>query len=171
MLYLGVSISYLFTSTGQANSSATASPFTAFSLGANKDANTSKPSETSGAGRLVISCQLKLILIISGFSATSGPTPAIPTTAPSAGTSVPAPSMLRGKTVEDIVNRWTSDLETHTREFSQFASEVAVWDRTLIENGNYVRFLYPFKPFSLNFFLDFCLICNRAFSRVDTGFA
>ena len=46
--------------------------------------------------------------------------------------------MLRGKTVEDIVNRWTSELETHTREFSQFASEVGVWDRTLIENGNYV---------------------------------
>lgn len=46
--------------------------------------------------------------------------------------------MLRGKTVEDIVSRWTNELEMQTREFSQFASEVAVWDRTLIENGNYV---------------------------------
>ncbi|KAF8528801.1 Nsp1-like C-terminal region-domain-containing protein [Hysterangium stoloniferum] len=55
---------------------------------------------------------------------------------------VPAPSMLRGKTVEDIVNRWTTELEVHTREFSQFASEVAVWDRTLIENGNYISGLY-----------------------------
>jgi Nsp1-like C-terminal region len=72
------------------------------------------------------------------FSATSGPTLVAPTTTQSAGPSVPAPSMLRGKTVEDIVNRWTTELETHTREFSHLASEVAVWDRTLIENGNYV---------------------------------
>ncbi|KAF8502489.1 Nsp1-like C-terminal region-domain-containing protein [Gautieria morchelliformis] len=50
--------------------------------------------------------------------------------------------MLRGKTVEDIVNRWTTELETHTREFSHLASEVAVWDRTLIENGNYISALY-----------------------------
>lgn len=49
-----------------------------------------------------------------------------------------APSTLRGKSVEDIVIRWSTELETHTREFSKFASEVAVWDRTLIENGNYV---------------------------------
>lgn len=54
-----------------------------------------------------------------------------------ASTTVPAPSMLRGKTVEDIVNRWSADLETQARAFSQFASEVAVWDRALIENGNY----------------------------------
>ncbi|KAF8592638.1 hypothetical protein K439DRAFT_1625972 [Ramaria rubella] len=100
-----------------------ASPFSTFSLGGLKDAGTSKPS------------------------APSAPASATPTVAPSpatqpAGTSVPAPSMLRGKTVEDIVSRWTTELETHTREFSQFASEVAVWDRTLIENGNYISALY-----------------------------
>jgi nuclear pore complex protein Nup62 len=47
--------------------------------------------------------------------------------------------MLRGKTLEEIVNRWSSDLETHAREFNRFAAEVAVWDRALIENGNNVR--------------------------------
>lgn len=47
--------------------------------------------------------------------------------------------MLRGKTLEEIVNRWSSDLETHVREFNRFAAEVAVWDRALIENGNNVR--------------------------------
>jgi len=46
--------------------------------------------------------------------------------------------MLRGKTMEEIVNRWTSDLETNVREFNKFAAEVAVWDRALIENGNNV---------------------------------
>lgn len=46
--------------------------------------------------------------------------------------------MLRGKSVEEIVNKWSSDLETHVRDFNKFAGEVAVWDRALIENGNNV---------------------------------
>lgn len=46
--------------------------------------------------------------------------------------------MLRGKTIEEIVNKWSSDLETQVKEFSKFATEVAVWDRALIENGNSV---------------------------------
>jgi len=50
--------------------------------------------------------------------------------------------MLRGKTLEEIVNRWTSDLETNVREFNKFAAEVAVWDRALIENGNNIAALY-----------------------------
>ncbi|KDQ64729.1 hypothetical protein JAAARDRAFT_188032 [Jaapia argillacea MUCL 33604] len=66
-------------------------------------------------------------------------------TAPSANIStvaVPPPSMLRGKSIEEIVNRWTSDLETHVRDFAKFAGEVAAWDRTLIENGNNLAALY-----------------------------
>ena len=51
---------------------------------------------------------------------------------------IPPPSMLRGKTLEEIVNRWTTELETNVREFNRFAAEVAVWDRALIENGNNV---------------------------------
>jgi nuclear pore complex protein Nup62 len=47
--------------------------------------------------------------------------------------------MLRGKTIEEIVNKWSSDLESQVKEFSKFAMEVAVWDRALIENGNSVR--------------------------------
>lgn len=56
---------------------------------------------------------------------------------------VAPPSMLRGKTLEEIINRWSSELETHVREFSRFAGEVAVWDRALIENANNVN-LTPF---------------------------
>lgn len=52
---------------------------------------------------------------------------------------VPPPSALRGKTIEEIVNKWSSDLEVHVREFNRYASEVAVWDRALIENGTNVR--------------------------------
>ena len=46
--------------------------------------------------------------------------------------------MLRGKSIEEIVNRWSNELETHVKEFKKFASEVSVWDRALIENGNNV---------------------------------
>jgi hypothetical protein len=46
--------------------------------------------------------------------------------------------MLKGKSIEEIINRWSTELETHVRDFNKFASEVAVWDRSLIENGNNV---------------------------------
>jgi nuclear pore complex protein Nup62 len=50
----------------------------------------------------------------------------------------PAPSMLKGKSIEEIINRWSTELEMHVRDFNKFAAEVAVWDRSLIENGNNV---------------------------------
>lgn len=46
--------------------------------------------------------------------------------------------MLRGKTIEEIVNKWTGELETHVKDFGKFAAEVSVWDRALIESGNNV---------------------------------
>ncbi|KAL5530163.1 hypothetical protein ACEPAF_6420 [Sanghuangporus sanghuang] len=55
--------------------------------------------------------------------------------------SVPPPSMLRGKTIEEIVNKWSSELETHVREFNGLAGEIAVWDRALIDNGNTIAAL------------------------------
>lgn len=60
------------------------------------------------------------------------------TSAPATSISVPPPSMLRGKTIEEIVNKWSSDLETNVKEFSRLATEIAVWDRALIANGNTV---------------------------------
>ena len=48
--------------------------------------------------------------------------------------------MLREKTIEEIVNNWSLDLETQVKELSKFATEVAVWDRALIVNGNSVCF-------------------------------
>ncbi|KAJ8516357.1 hypothetical protein ONZ45_g6303 [Pleurotus djamor] len=60
----------------------------------------------------------------------------------SAAIAVPPPSMLRGKTIEEIINRWTSELETHVRDFNRFAGEVAVWDRALIDNGKNLATLF-----------------------------
>jgi len=52
--------------------------------------------------------------------------------------------MLKGKSIEEIVNRWSTELEMHVRDFNKFAAEVAVWDRSLIENGNNLAGLYNY---------------------------
>ncbi|RUS19190.1 Nsp1-like C-terminal region-domain-containing protein [Endogone sp. FLAS-F59071] len=71
-------------------------------------------------------------------------TPATPATSASASASVsaPVPSSLKNKTMEDIVNKWTTDLNTYTREFHRQAAEVAEWDMVLITNGNKISKLY-----------------------------
>jgi nuclear pore complex protein Nup62 len=69
-------------------------------------------------------------------TATTAPltTPAGPTAGPTAVVAIP-PSALRGKSVEEIVNKWQEELETQTKEFKRTAQEIEVWDRTLIENS------------------------------------
>jgi nuclear pore complex protein Nup62 len=56
------------------------------------------------------------------------------TTASTAVAAVP-PSALRGKSVEEIVNKWQEELETQRKEFRRTAQEIEVWDRALIENS------------------------------------
>ncbi|CAD6573700.1 MAG: FG-nucleoporin nsp1 [Cyphobasidiales sp. Tagirdzhanova-0007] len=50
--------------------------------------------------------------------------------------SVPVPSLLKGMTLEDIINRWSSDLDERVREFTNLASEIKAWDSVLISNGD-----------------------------------
>lgn len=74
---------------------------------------------------LFVLCTIDVSLVMSKTDASSA-------------VAVAPPSMLRGKTIEEIVNRWSSELETHVKEFNKFAGEVAVWDRALIENSKNV---------------------------------
>ncbi|KAG9081059.1 FG-nucleoporin nsp1 [Ceratobasidium sp. 370] len=86
--------------------------------------------------------------------AATAATPAATTTAAALPTATPAttgtapptqaipPSALRGKSVEEIVNKWQEELETQTKEFKRTAQEVEVWDRALIENGVKIANLY-----------------------------
>jgi Nsp1-like C-terminal region len=93
---------------------------------------------------------LTLICIAANKEGDQKPAPAgaaSTTSLSSTVVAVPPPSMLRGKTIEEIVNRWTSDLEIHVKDFQRFAGEVAVWDRALIENGNNVSPLITFVIF------------------------
>ena len=79
-----------------------------------------------------------------GPSLTATALGATPSVNPTSTTiAVPPPSMLKGKSIEEIINKWTNDLEVNIREFNKYASEVAVWDRALIENSNNVSFVKP----------------------------
>lgn len=57
-------------------------------------------------------------------------------------TTVSVPSLLKGKTLEDIVNGWSTSLDERVREFTNLAAEVKAWDSVLIQNGDEISKLY-----------------------------
>lgn len=80
-----------------------------------------------------------------------GAKPAAPAATPAAGgapgaaatpaVAAPVPSLLRGKTLDEIVNAWSVELDERTRDFVDVAGEVREWDRVLRENGEQVSAL------------------------------
>lgn len=66
-------------------------------------------------------------------SSTAVPSAAVPPPAPG-----PPPSLLKGKTLDEILVKWNSELDTQTKEFTRMANEVALWDRALMENSEKV---------------------------------
>ncbi|KFY42188.1 hypothetical protein V494_02533, partial [Pseudogymnoascus sp. VKM F-4513 (FW-928)] len=93
-------------------------------------------------------------------AATTGATPstAAPATAPAAATAAAAPgatnpnistagpapqmSRLKNRTMDEIINRWASDLSKYQKDFQDQATKVAAWDRLLVENGDKIQKLY-----------------------------
>jgi len=87
-----------------------------------------------------------------GGASTSTPattTPAPATSAPAAGqvskdapkapaATEPAPNLLRGKTLEDVVDGWTKELDGSVKEFVRQAGEVREWDKVLVRTGSQV---------------------------------
>ncbi|CCX31220.1 Similar to Nuclear pore glycoprotein p62; acc. no. Q63850, partial [Pyronema omphalodes CBS 100304] len=80
-----------------------------------------------------------------GAATTASTTPA--TTAPVTGlgatstlggkaTQPPPQSRLKNKSMEEIINRWTADLEKYKGEFLTQADEIKKWDTVLISNGD-----------------------------------
>lgn len=72
-------------------------------------------------------------------TATSAPAAVTAGNTSTAGPSEPAPNLLRGKTLEDIVDGWNKDLDTQMKEFERQAGEVREWDKMLVRNGNQVN--------------------------------
>lgn len=52
-----------------------------------------------------------------------------------------APSVLKGKSLDEIVSRWAADIDNHAKDFSSLANEIAHWDRELAENGQQIAHL------------------------------
>jgi nuclear pore complex protein Nup62 len=46
----------------------------------------------------------------------------------------PASSRLKNKSMDEILTRWATDLTKHQKEFQKQATQVAEWDRILVEN-------------------------------------
>lgn len=62
-----------------------------------------------------------------------------------ASTAGPAPapqSRLKNKSMDDIINRWATDLSKYQKEFQQQAEKVSTWDRMLVENSEKIQKLY-----------------------------
>lgn len=76
---------------------------------------------------------------VSGAPATT--TTTITPGAPTKPVTVPTPSSLKNKTMEEILNKWTKELDSYSAEFHRQAVEVAEWDRELIENGSKVSLM------------------------------
>lgn len=49
---------------------------------------------------------------------------------------------LKNRTMDEILNRWATDLSKYQKEFKEQASQVAAWDRLLVENGDKIQRLY-----------------------------
>lgn len=105
---------------------------------------TDKPKDAAGINFQLSKVDLGLTPYIAPSTSAPGASAAASSSTNTA-IAVPPPSMLRGKTIEEIVNRWSNELETHVRDFNRFAGEIAVWDRALIENGESVNLNLSFR--------------------------
>lgn len=58
--------------------------------------------------------------------------------AATAATTTPAaaPSLLRGKSVQEIVAMWQEELDASVKDFGRQAGEIAAWDRVLLKGGD-----------------------------------
>lgn len=75
-----------------------------------------------------------------------GNKPADPSAKPGATASTtpsePPPSSIKHKTLQEILNKWSTDLTTQTEVFNKLCDQVSDWDRTLVDNGALISKLY-----------------------------
>ena len=54
----------------------------------------------------------------------------------------PTPSLLRNKTLDEITQRWTTELENQQKDFFRLGNEVKEWDGVLRDNAEQISRLY-----------------------------
>lgn len=115
--------------TGASTSTSTAPATTAPTPGSNLFANFGKPAAGSDSKPTNAPATGTTGAPAPVPGASSGPTTSAPV-------SLPPPNMLRGRSMEEIVNKWSQELENATKEFTRQAAEVAVWDGVLRRGGD-----------------------------------
>lgn len=75
--------------------------------------------------------------LLVGSAPANAPAPASTASAPKA--QEPAPSVVKGKTFSEIVERFEAELEDQVARFKDQAAEVREWDMILIDNSQKVR--------------------------------
>ncbi|KAG8905959.1 FG-nucleoporin nsp1 [Tulasnella sp. 403] len=134
-------------------SATTAPGFTLFGANAAKDAkDTAKPSLVAAASTTPAPSGPQAATAATTQDTSKTPAPATGTTTqPSATTTSTTvtstapllpPSLLKGKSLEEIVDQWNSDLDVQSGEFKRLAGEVQEWDRILMENSSQIANLY-----------------------------
>lgn len=59
-----------------------------------------------------------------------------------ANAAAPAPPSLKNKTMEDIINKWSADLDKYSQDFQKQARQIADWDKSLLTSGDQISRLY-----------------------------
>ncbi|KAH9466430.1 hypothetical protein MJO28_000990 [Puccinia striiformis f. sp. tritici] len=100
----------------------------------------SSTTTTAGEGSSQQTANKPATSFSSAIKTAAGTPPATPsTTKPNINL---APSLLKGKTLEDLVARWNSELDERVEDFKHTANEIAAWDQVLIQNGDQISMLY-----------------------------
>ncbi|KAJ8434052.1 hypothetical protein Cgig2_004632 [Carnegiea gigantea] len=102
---------------------ATTTTTTAANLGSLPSASASPPVSSSATAGAQTSSSLAV--------ASSGGTTSIVTATVSAPK---LPSEIMGKTVEEIIKEWSSELQELTKEFKKQANVIAEWDKRILQN-------------------------------------
>lgn len=105
--------------------------------GASTSANAAKPSETAPSFKLGgenKDTNDPLSVSALGKQTTPGSTSAVKAS--------PTPSLLRNKTLDEITQRWTGELESQQKEFSKIGQEVKAWDGVLRQNAEQISRIY-----------------------------
>ncbi|KAG8533680.1 uncharacterized protein KY384_001421 [Bacidia gigantensis] len=124
----------------QDTTGSTPGPFTSNATTAgNAFPSLGKPSSLASAPPLGSSQPL---VQTASKSATSDALPSTNLSASTSGPLPPAQSRLKNKSMDEIINKWATDLSKYQKEFQTQAEKVARWDRMLVENSEKIQKLY-----------------------------
>ncbi|KAK0547914.1 FG-nucleoporin nsp1 [Tilletia horrida] len=117
----------------------TSTPAPTLSFGAPSTSTTAAAKPLFGAPAPAATSNTTTNAALPATNTTSAATAAGITPVQPAPVTAPAPSLLRGKSLADIVHRLETDLSASIQSFSAQANEIAAWDEQLLHVGDELR--------------------------------